>query len=345
MSRNRLQHRATIAARFAPLTQRRPIASKRLIMIAALAAGFAVTGVSADTLAQPKDEALERTAANYIRFREDVAAIEAMTFDNAKVTREAHRRLAAHDSSELSAGWVAYAALVAADTPEFANALKKEMKKKKRRNELGGAKGLLSNLAQDPSYARKLPGAKTAIAAVLSMTANDGARIAALGEAFKTQAYAMQKTKWGKQRIAGSQERIKEASTYRRKRGAAAAPTLARSTDGGAIAPSLASANENWGANWGEDAPASAMSEKNAQVIMDRVLNLAARYSTGALNSKVVSVYAKNNKSDRCLSMAKLTLDQCIAATRTPYEEAFCLGEHGLNDIATCVGWVGAPSS
>ncbi len=345
MSRNRLQNRAPSVTRFVALLTHRRTASKRLALVAALAVGFAVTGVSADTLAQPKDEALERAAANYIRFREDVSAIEAMTFDNAKVTREAHRRLAAHDSGELSAGWVAYAALVAADTPEFADALKKEMKKKKRRNALGGSKGLLSHLAQDPSYARKLPGAASATTAVLAMTAHDGARIAALGDAFKAQAYAMQKTKWGKQRIAASQERIKDASAYRSKRGAAATPVLARSSEGGVIAPSLASANKHWDANWGEDAPASAMSEKNAQVIMDRVLNLAARYSTGTLNSKVVSVYAKNNKSDRCLSMAKLTLDQCIAATRTPYEEAFCLGEHGLNDIATCVGWVGAPSS
>jgi len=340
MSRMRLRTRA-----FAPLTTNRRAAPKRLVLAAALIAGFAATGVSADTLAQPKDDALERAAANYIRFREDVAAIEAMAFDNAGVTREAHRRLAAHDSEELSAGWVAYAALVAADTPEFAEALKAEMKKKKRRKELGGRDGLMSNLAQDPSYARKLEGADEAIDAILAMTANDGARISALGEAFKTQAYAMQKTKWGKQRIAGSQERIKEASSYRSKRGAATTPSLARSTDGGVIAPVLTSANEHWGADWGEATPAGKMSEKNAQVIMDRVLNLAARYSSGSLNSKIVSVYAKNNKSDRCLSMAKLTLDQCIAATRTPYEEAFCLGEHGLNDIASCVGWVGGASS
>ncbi|MEZ5929016.1 MAG: hypothetical protein R3C55_11145 [Parvularculaceae bacterium] len=41
--------------------------------------------------------------------------------------------------------------------------------------------------------------------------------------------------------------------------------------------------------------------------------------------------------------MATLTLRQCIAATRTPYEEAFCLGEHALIDTASCVGWVVAP--
>ena len=96
----------------------------------ALIAGFVATGVSADTLAQPKDTSLERAAADYVRFREDVAAIEGLKFDNANVTREAHRRLAAHDPEGLSAGWVAYAALVAADTPEFAEALKKENEEK-----------------------------------------------------------------------------------------------------------------------------------------------------------------------------------------------------------------------
>ena len=315
--------------------------------IAAMTAGFAATGVSADTLAQPKDTSLERAAADYVRFREDVAAIEAMPFDNAGVTREAHRRLAAHKPDKIAGGWVAYAALVAADTPEFAEALKKEIGKKgnRRKGVLGGRDGLISNLAQDPTYARKLPGADKAIASILAMTAQDGARISSLGEAFKAQAYAMQKTKWGKQRISSSQERLKEAASYGRGRGAAAMPTLVRQADDGVIAPVLTSAKGEWSADWGKAAPAGRMSEANAEIIMDRILNLAARYSTDTLNPKIVSVYAKNNKSQRCLEMSKLTLDQCIAATRTPYEEAFCLGEHGLNDIASCTGWVGGPSS
>ena len=316
-------------------------------LVAALAAGFAATAVSADTLAQPKDTSLEKAAADYVRFREDVAAIEAMPFDNANVTREAHRRLGAHNPGNIAGGWVAYAALVAADTPEFADALKKELDKRpnRRKGRLGGRDGLLSNLAQDPSFARQLPGADKAIAAVLSMTARDGARITALGEAFKTQAYAMQKTKWGKQRISSSQERIKEAATYSQGRGAAAAPAFDRQAEDGVIAPSLASATDEWSVDWGKAAPAGRMSESNAEIIMDRVLNLAARYSTNSLNPKIVSVYAKNNKSQRCLELSKLTLDQCIAATRTPYEEAFCLGEHALKDIASCTGWVGGPSS
>ncbi len=312
-------------------------------LTAALVAGFAATAVSADTLAQPKDTSLEEAAADYIRFREDVAAVEAMPFDSANVTREAHRRLAAHDPVGIAGGWVAYAALVAADTPEFAEALKDELdrRKNRRKGQLGGRDGLLSNLAQDPSYARNLPGADKAIATVLSMTARDGARITALGEAFKAQAYAMQKTKWGKQRISSSQERLKEAAKYSVGRGDAQAPAFDNRAEDGVIAPSLANVSGEWSADWGKAAPAGRMSEANAEIIMDRVLNLAARYSTNTLNPKIVSVYAKNNKSQRCLEMSKLTLDQCIAATRTPYEEAFCLGEHALNDVASCTGWVG----
>jgi hypothetical protein len=316
--------------------------------IAAAAAALAATAVSADTLAQPKDNTLERQAANYIRFREDVAALEAAPFTNAEVTREAHRRLAAHDAETLSSGWVAYAALVAADQPEFAKAIEDEIKKKpnKRKGELGGVDGLMSQMAQDPNFLRNLPGADKAVAAVLAMTVQDGARITELGEAYKTQAYAMQKTTWGKQKIPSGQTRLEEAATYSRSRGAPLAPQFAYASSNGVLAPALASAKGDWAADWGEGAGQGKMTEKNAEVIVERILILAARYSTDTLNPKLVEVYAQNTKSERCLSMAKLTLDQCIAATRAPYEEAFCLGEHGLKDIATCTGWVaGADAS
>ncbi|PQA85809.1 hypothetical protein CW354_19885 [Marinicaulis flavus] len=321
----------------------KPRSSLRLhAAIVAVMAGLAASTVAADTLAQPKDNTLEREAANYIRYREDVAAIEAMPFTNAEVTREAHRRLAAHDPEKIASGWVAYAALVASDQPEFAKSLEKEISKKpnRRKGELGGVDGLMSHAAQDPDYLRNLPGADKAVRAVLAMTVQDGARITELGEAFKTQAYAMQKTSWGKKKISPSQKRISEAATFGASRGAPPAPHFAYASNDGVLAPSLASANEEWAADWGEGAGQGKMTEKNAEVIVDRILILAARYSTDSLNPKIVKAYATNTKSERCLSMAKLTLDQCIAATRTPYEEAFCLGEHGLKDVATCTGWV-----
>ena len=318
---------------------RQPMKKGGRAFAAAAIIGVALSGgVSADTLAQPQDNALERRAADYVLLREDIAAIEATPFDSAKTTREAHKRLSAHTSKALSSGWVAYAALVAASTPEFAEALQKDMKKSERG--LKGKDAFLARLAADPSYARKLKGADAAVERVLSMTAQDVTRFAALGDAFKTQAYAMQKTNWGKQRIAASSDRLSEAEAYARARPPASAPALSLSSNGGVTAPVLASDSGAWSPNWGAAGSPGDNSEPNAQVIMDRVLNLAARYDIGAMNEKVVDVYAKNDRADQCLSMATLTLRQCIAATRTPYEEAFCLGEHALIDTASCVGWV-----
>ena len=310
-----------------------------------LAIAVGSSGVMAETLAQPASggKALEKTAAHYIAYRKDVAAIEGKPIKSADATRFAHKRLAAHDPDELAAGWVAFAALVAADTPEFAEALQKEVgdgKKRRRRGKLVGRDAFFAKLSQDPSYPRKLEGAQAAIARVLAMTAQDARRFDTLGEQFKTQAYAMQKTKWGKKRIAPGSKRLSEAKQFEAARPPATPPEFEPSTDKGVTAPMLANVNENWAHDWGQDNASGRMSEPNAQVIMDRVLNLAARYAVGGMNAKVVSVYSKNNKSQQCLSLSKLTLTQCIAATRTPYEEAFCLGEHGLKDISGCIGWV-----
>lgn len=308
---------------------------------AAFAAFAATTGVSAESLAQPRDSALEATAADYVRFREDIAKIEATPFTSAETTREAHRRLSTHNSQELSAGWVAYAALVAADTPSFRKSLEDAVgSKKKGKNKLSGADAFFAELAADPTYPRRLDGADEAVARVLSMTSQDTARFRTLGEAFKEQAYAMQKTKWGVAKIPASSARLSDADSFGRSRPSATAPALAAVTEKGVTSPSLASVDGEWRADWGKAAGAGRMTEPNAEVIMNRVLNLAARYAVGGVNAKTVSVYAKNDKSDQCLSFAQLTLRQCIAATRAPFEEAFCLGEHALNDVSRCIGWV-----
>lgn len=312
----------------------------------AIAAGvsiiaFAVTsGVSAESLAQPRDTALERRAADYVRYREDVAAIEATPFNSAETTREAHRRLSAHKAEDLSAGWVAYAALVAADTPAFREALEKEVSSKKKVNGLTGADAFFAKLAQDAAYPRQLEGANEAMDRVLAMTLHDTARFAALGEAYKEQAYAMQKTSWGKAKIPASSARLSDAQSYARTRPAATAPVFASVTEKGVTSPALTSANPAWNPDWGKAGGQGRITEPNAQVIMNRVLNLAARYAVSGVNAKTVEVYARNDKANSCLSFAELTLTQCIAATRAPYEEAFCLGEHALNDTASCIGWV-----
>ncbi|MEM1397602.1 MAG: hypothetical protein AAGH38_09170 [Pseudomonadota bacterium] len=303
----------------------------------------ATSGVSADSLAQPPKASLESQAAAYIQFRQDVAKIEEIPFTSADTTREAHRLLGAHNSNDLTAGWMAYAALIAADTDEFKQAIEKRVKSNKRKSgtRLKGRDALLADLGENPSFGRKLDGANEAIDRVLKMTMADGARIVSLGEAFKQQAYAMQKTRWGKAKLSPAQKRLSEVKSFKANRPYPGAPEMPQSNGKSVAAPSLASLSGEWSPEWGANEETGSP-EATSKAVMDRVLNLAVRYSIGALNPKVIEVYAQNRKSNQCLSMATLTLNQCIAATRTPYEEAFCLGEHGLNDVAGCIGWVAA---
>jgi hypothetical protein len=311
----------------------------RPTLIAAAAATLALTsGVSADSLAQPRDASLERRAADYIRFREDVAAVEAAPLNSAATIRDAHKRLSTHHSKALSSGWTAYAALVAADSPAFKKALEKEIEDGKF-NGMKGRDALLARIAQEPGYVRGLDGASEAVNTVLSMAASDAARFSKLGEDYKKQAYAMQKTKWGMAKLPAPSSRLSEADAYGNSRGEASAPDLPGATENGVTQPKLASAGEAWSPEWGKGG-GGRMNGENAAALMDRILNLAVRYSAGGTNEKLVETYSKNDRAEQCLHMASLTLRQCIAATRAPYEEAFCLGEHGMIDPGECVGWI-----
>ena len=302
---------------------------------------------------------LELRAMDYIRFREDISMIESMPFDNESITREAHKKLGGYDAWALSSGWMAYAALIAADTPEFAAALredilgpeeernkkkKKKRRKKRKKNEpapLTERDAFLAKLAADPRYPKTLPGADKAVAAVMATLRDDNLRVRALGENFKSKAYSMQKTRWGKKRLNSGQDRIAEATYYRESRPGISMPTLNVVEENGVSKPGIMSAPGNWSPDWGHEGSRSATMAAGSDVIMDRILHLAARYAVGSLNDKLLTTYAKNKKAEQCLSLSKLKLDGCIAATRSPYEEAFCLGEHAINDIAKCVGWMG----
>src|SRR5580658_136358 len=40
---------------------------------------------------------------------------------------------------------------------------------------------------------------------------------------------------------------------------------------------------------------------------------------------------------DHCLAETKLSLFECLAVAKPNYEDAFCLGQHGMKDTGACV--------
>ncbi|MEM8987867.1 MAG: hypothetical protein AAGC95_14215 [Pseudomonadota bacterium] len=321
---------------------------KRTTGTVCAAAVFAVSSAGAfadQTIAAPAPKAdLPEIAAAYVQFRKDVAEIKAMGMDSADETREAHKRLAAHDPDTLAQGWVAYVALVAADSPDFSKGLQKSLRRTKRDK-------MIAKLSTDLNYAATLPGANKAVEAVLQTAASDAAYLTSLGKEFEEAAYALQKTQWGVKPVADRGSRFETAKSFAASRPKAEAPNMGELKGKGArgvVAPSLASAGVPWSASW---AAAEAegdvqLSGPRAEPMMQQVLTLAARYSLDAAKpgDQALAVLVQNKKGARCVKWAKLHLDQCLAATRAPYEEAYCFGRHGLSDVSECVGWVASES-
>jgi hypothetical protein len=80
---------------------------------------------------------------------------------------------------------------------------------------------------------------------------------------------------------------------------------------------------------------------------LDRMAAVAALQSLDAVdaNQSAVSRLIADPRSRDCFEMAQLQLYQCMSAARFRYENAFCLGQHGLRDIGTCIGAVAQPDA
>ncbi len=80
---------------------------------------------------------------------------------------------------------------------------------------------------------------------------------------------------------------------------------------------------------------------------IDRMSAVAALQALEATTShrSAINTLINDQRSTDCLEMAQLQLYQCMSAARFRYENAFCLGQHGLRDIGLCIGAVGLPDT
>ncbi len=315
--------------------QTRRVTPARMIKsaIASMTCAVAAFGAaSAQTLVQPEITPLEARAAKYIEFRNDAQIVDATPIDNANVSRDAHNRLASHTPEDLSSGWIAYAALVAADTPAFVESIQARVAQDR--------EGFLAELRSNPTSIRNLPGAEAAVDAIRMMSAKDATYIEGIGQRYISEAYAMQNKGWAKRALSSDgPTRLYEAENYSYSRARMATPVLPATMAGGVRTPGLQQFDRMWGPAWSSSV-ATPIRNAQARPIMTRALVLAARYSVGDLTDSIVNGYAKSENTRRCYYSAKLNLDQCISATRTSTEEVFCIGKHGLGEVSSCVGWV-----
>ncbi|WP_310796458.1 hypothetical protein [[Roseibacterium] beibuensis] len=324
----------------------RPVHLRDGLSVAALAAAF-LAGCASDTPTQAEIEAarvaaeaaeiaarapprirlnqsVADAAAVYMSFSRDMAGLEG-GFTNPEQIQEALRRGAAYDPGQISRGLVAYASILALQSPEFVSGVRSLADDQVTRERI------VARIVADPGYAATLPGAEVAAGLVMATLSEDINALSRAANSIENDAYAIQAAHdprrfWGISEVRDREGRleaakIRSAQTMTPPAGEATRLYDAAHSGGGALPVSGAPRKRPY-------PPAVVNGLALAALAALGYAGENARSNTDALQFDRVS--------EGCLTMSKLNLFQCLAASRPNYEDMFCLGRHIVRDLATC---------
>jgi hypothetical protein len=236
----------------------------------------------------------------YLKYDSAIDEAEASKLKSPRDVRRILKMLRIEEPKSLADGWYAARAMTAANDDAFAAGIRHEVR-------INGAAKVIANLKK-PAYVLRLPGATSAMNAVMASVATEDARMAKLRKRFIDTAFRFQKQKWGMTTPPASQPEIKAAD---------ATPSQ--------IMQFFASL--------------SLVSEAQAYSVsvMSKILGRAARE---VMEAPILPISGQKDETTSCLNWARLNLNQCIAAAHFPSEEAWCVGTHGIEEVRTC--WAAA---
>ncbi|MGE0741084.1 MAG: hypothetical protein AB7O98_07055 [Hyphomonadaceae bacterium] len=299
-----------------------------------------------------------RTAVTaYAAYQNDVSELRASSMSDANQLETALDRVARHNRDQLTQGWIAYGAQTAAQSPAFVQGVRDAAA-------YYGRDAVIWAVSVDPSYARALRGGQDATRLMLDSASADSTRIISVADRYQEMAYSLQRTRWANQQAPQQAARVQRIRSL----GVSGAPADAVPSD---MAPRLSVApislspgadptayggRRFWDALRGtadvtpvSAAPVSYQWRVNVTrgEALDRMAAVAALQALDAVDSNrsAVSRLIADPRSRDCFEMAQLQLYQCMSAARFRYENAFCLGQHGLRDIGTCIGALGTPDT
>jgi hypothetical protein len=267
-------------------------------------------------------------ASVYVAFSREMAAIEG-GFDNPAAIQAALQRGASYDPVQLSRGLVAYASIVALQSPEFVQGVRQYAVDRATREQLA------ANIVADPRWASHLPGADAAAGLIIATLRTDIDALNRTAGLIENDAYAVQadaRRSWAVAPVADREGRLADAK--------------ARSTR--AMLPSAEDAARLMSAaTSGSGLGLSGDRRRTAPYppVVERALAIAALAALGeAGDSTRTHALQDDPVSQGCLAESKLNLFQCLAASRPNYEDVFCVGRHIVRDIATCTRGAAQPA-
>lgn len=277
------------------------------------------------------NEGVARDAAIYLAFAREIATLRG-GFDSPEAIQAALRKGSAYDPGQISRGMVAYASIIALQSPDFVAGV----------NQYGvnpaGRQKMIADIVADPRTASYLPGADVAAGLIMAALDVDIDALTAAANSVENDAYAIQadgRRSWAIAHITDREGRLSGAKAR------SSEPMSPSAQEAGRL---FAAANSGMGL----DVSAGRRRQAPYPPVVSNALALAALAALGAggedARANTVALQAEPT-SRNCLNESKLNLYQCLAASRPSYEDMFCVGRHIVRDLATCTRAAALPAA
>jgi len=314
-------------------------------VIAALVCGFGLsTGASAQ-----KADPISENAAVYMTYQTDAEDVAAKPFKSAGDLDSALNTLGAYNADQLTRGWMAYSALVAAQDPEFAATVRDI-------EAFYGREPVMKSFAAGNNYARSLAGGDNAVGGAIAVTEGDLPRIYSSAATIKEQGYSLQGYGWAKSRIRNGGQRADTVKLLQGKGKNAdnlivsaltnTAPLSSETRVG--IITAAATTEDVAGAVRLPAFLTSGFTGKREKVkfgkeaVANQIASLAAMRIIGAngVDQTRLTKVMMEPAVQSCLKMQNLQLQGCVAGVGQEFELPHCISQHTLTEVADCLGAV-----
>ena len=279
------------------------------------------------------NRSVAEAAAVYMAFTRDMAAIEG-GFTSPEQIQAALSRGSAYDPDQISRGLVAYASILALQSPEFVAGVRARGVDRAARERLVG------EIVANPRLASTLPGADAAAGLVMGALSADISALGRAADSIENDAYAVQapydpRRSWGLAEVPNRDGRLEAAKARSGQRMTAPAGEAERL---------FAAAHSGGGA-----LPVTGRPRKGPYpAAVENALALAALAALGYAGENAranTDALQFDHVSQGCFALSRLNLFQCLAASRPNYEDMFCLGRHVVRDLATCSRGAAMPAA
>ncbi|HEV7351850.1 MAG TPA: hypothetical protein VGN74_01825 [Brevundimonas sp.] len=270
-------------------------------------------------------------AAIYVAFVREIGTIQAGGFQDAESIQAAIRKGSAYDPAQLSRGMIAYGAILALQSDGFVAGVREYAVDPDQRREI------VDSIIRNPAYAATLPGADAAAGLIAARIGQDAAALGVIATGVQEDAYTIQerrdpRRRWAVQHLTNREERLEAAK-------ALSLQPMLPSAEEAALLFAAAHSGE------GLTLDGAALPPPYTPAIVNSlaIAALAALGAGGDDYRTYTEALAVETNSEFCLSMSKLMLFQCLAASRPSYEDMFCLGRHIVGDLAACAAQNAGP--